>query len=459
MTIKSVTVIGAGLAGVEAAFTLSKQGIRVRLCEMKPHKYTPAHTHEGFAELVCSNSLKSDNLSTAGGLLKAEMRLLGSLTLQAAEKTKVAAGGALAVDRAAFSDEITRIITDDKNIEIIRGEITEFPNENTIIATGPLTSDSFTDSIKQKLTSLTSLTSMSGKPDEVGNAGKLLAFYDAAAPIVTAESIDMNKAFLAARYNKGGADYINCPFNKEQYELFYNELINAQSADLHDIDKGSVYEGCIPVEVLAKRGIDSIRYGCMKPVGLTPPDGSKPYAVVQLRRENAGGTMYNIVGFQTNLKFGEQKRVFSLIPGLENAQFVRYGVMHRNTFINSPRLLNSSFMLRDSVNIYFAGQITGVEGYMESAASGIIAALAMAGKLPPLPPTTMLGALTNYVCGSDTPTPTPAEGELQSGAPRQPMGANMGLLPPLNEIIKNKQQRYEKLSQRAINDLERSLIT
>jgi methylenetetrahydrofolate--tRNA-(uracil-5-)-methyltransferase len=317
----------------------------------------------------------------------------------------------------------------------VEGEVTDFPENNAIIATGPLTSDAFAESVRKK-------------------CGGFLSFYDAAAPIVISESIDMGRAFMASRYGKGEADYINCPFTKEEYERFYNALITAESAQLHDVDQPvgfedkvftpNYYEGCMPVEVLAKRGIDSLRFGCMKPVGLTDPNtGKRPYANVQLRKENAGGTMYNIVGFQTNLKFGEQKRVFSLIPGLENAEFVRYGVMHRNTFLDSPRLLDSNFMLRDSDNVYFAGQITGVEGYMESAASGIIAGLAFAGKLRTLPPITMLGALTHYISDATVVN-------------FQPMGANMGLLPPLDEVIKGKQERYEKLAERALNSYEDS---
>jgi methylenetetrahydrofolate--tRNA-(uracil-5-)-methyltransferase len=468
----TVTVIGAGLAGVEAAHALSRHGVKVKLHEMKPAQYSPAHKYSGFAELVCSNSLKADaepafaNPASPGSrvlprsasaLLKAEMRLLGSLTLQVAEQTKVAAGGALAVDRERFSDEITRRILADPNIEVITGEVANFPERNAIIATGPLTSDKFAQSIAKHV-----------GHDALGVP--FLGFYDAAAPIVTAESIDMSKAFMASRYGKGDADYINCPFTREEYEVFYNALINAEIAPLHDFDvpQGSpalpdaaqeqprsgvapkFYEGCIPVEILAKRGIDSLRFGCMKPVGLHYPAGyphisaengqnPRPWGVLQLRAENAEKSMYNIVGFQTNLKFGEQKRVFRLIPGLENAEFVRYGVMHRNTFINSPRLLDSSFKLSGSENIYFAGQITGVEGYMESAASGIISGLAMAGRLPDFPRSTMLGALTNYIS-------TPNENF-------QPMGANMGLLPPLTDKIRNKQERYEKLAERALCDL------
>jgi methylenetetrahydrofolate--tRNA-(uracil-5-)-methyltransferase len=423
-----VTVIGAGLAGVEAAYALSRSGIRVRLCEMKPHKFSPAHKYGGFAELVCSNSLKADRLSTAAGLLKAEMRLFGSVTLQAADKCGVPAGGALAVDRTAFSDYITEKIKSEPNIEVVHGEVSEFPQDDAIIATGPLTSGIFAEKIAEK-------------------CGWLLSFYDASAPIVTAESIDMSKAFAASRYGKGGDDYINCPFtNKEEYEKFYNALITAESAELHDVDRLNVYEGCMPVEVLAKRGADSLRFGCMKPVGLTVPyTGKRPYANVQLRKENSSGDLYNIVGFQTNLKWGEQKRVFSYIPGLENAEFVRFGVMHRNTFIDSPRLLDNNFCLRDSRNVYFAGQITGVEGYMESAASGIIAGLSLARKLTSekpliLPGTTMLGALSNYI--SD-----------ETIVNFQPMGANMGLLPRLENSVKNKTERNEQISNRALREL------
>ena len=432
-----MTVLGAGLAGVEAAHALSRNGFKVRLCEMKPQKRSPAHKHDGFAELVCSNSLKADIIAedssaesksvpkNAASLLKAEMRLLGSLTLEVAELTRVPAGGALAVDRTAFSDEITRRIKSDPNIEVVEGEVVDFPENNAVIATGPLTSDAFAEAIKQK-------------------CGGFLSFYDAAAPIVTADSINVEKAFMAARYGKGDADYFNCPFTKEEYDIFYDALVNAESAPLNSFDKVNFYEGCMPVEVLAKRGYDSLRYGCMKPVGLTDPHtGKRPYAVLQLRKENSGGTMYNLVGFQTNLKFGEQKRVFSLIPGLENAEFVRYGVMHRNTFLDSPRLLDNNFMLRGSSGIYFAGQITGVEGYMESAASGIVAGLSLAGKLNPIPRTSIIGALANYI--SD-----------ETVVNFQPMGANMGILPSLDAVIKGKQERYEKLAERAIFDLKSS---
>jgi len=429
----TITVIGAGLAGVEAARALSRCGFKVKLFEMKPQKFSPAHKYSGFAELVCSNSLKSDIPSSAAGLLKAEMRLLGSLTLEAAEQTKVAAAGALAVDRQGFSDEVTRIIKSDPNIEVIENsEVAVYPEQNAVIATGPLTSDAFAEAVKQK-------------------HGGFLSFHDASAPIVTAGSIDMGKVFAASRYGKGDADYLNCPMNKEQYRAFYNALVSAETAELRDFDKAQVYEGCMPIEVLAKRGEDAPRFGCMKPVGLTDPaTNARPYAAVQLRRENAGGTMYNLVGFQTNLKFGEQKRVFSMIPGLENAEFVRYGVMHRNSFLDSPRLLNADFMLRDSDNIFFAGQITGVEGYMESAASGIVAGLSLANILsgkPPLilPRTTMIGALAAYI--SD-----------ESVTNFQPMGANMGLLPPLDEVIRDKRERYTKLAERALKDMGRYAV-
>jgi len=419
----TAVVIGAGLAGAEAAYALSKRGISVKLYEMKPKKFSPAHKYPGFAELVCSNSLKSGAVDTASGLLKAEMRVLGSVTLKAAEHCRVAAGGALAVDRTAFSDFITEVIKNDPNIEVISEEAVNFPENNAVIATGPLTSEAFAEEIKSK-------------------CGGFLSFYDAAAPIITAESIDMARVFPASRYGKGEADYLNCAMNKEQYAAFYNALVSAETAPLHSFENLSVYEGCMPVEVLAKRGYDALRFGCMKPVGLIAPDGSKPYAVVQLRKENTASTMYNLVGFQTNLKFGEQKRVFSLIPGLENAEYARYGVMHRNMFLNSPKLLTGRFKLKDSDNIYFAGQITGVEGYTESAASGIVAGMSLAGALrEDLPRTTMIGALAGYISGDN--------------ADFQPMGANMGLLPPLAETIKNKRERYAELAKRALGDIGR----
>ncbi len=423
-------VIGAGLAGCEAAWALANRGTEVTLYEMKPAKMSPAHRYTGFAELVCSNSLKASRVGSAAGMLKEEMRMLGSLVMEAAAHTSVEAGGALAVNRTDFSDYITDKIRSHPRITVNEREVTEFPAENTVIATGPLTSESFADVIYEKL-------------------GKALSFYDAAAPIVTAESIDMSKAFLASRYDKGGADYINCPLSREEYEVFYDALVNAETAPLHEFDDLTVYEGCMPVEVLAKRGADSVRYGCMKPVGLTDPrTGRRPYAAVQLRKENREGTLYNIVGFQTNLKFGEQKRVFGLIPGLENAEFMRYGVMHRNTFLNSPALLDSGFKLKGSANIYFAGQMTGVEGYTESAASGIIAGInlyrALNGQAPlTLPCTCMTGALAAHVSTEN--------------ADFQPMGANMGILPELGTHIKSKQERYEAIAARGLKDLENAL--
>ena len=425
----AVTVIGAGLAGCEAAWALASRGVPVVLCEMKPHKYSPAHHSENFAELVCSNSLKAMRLGSAAGLLKAEMEHMGSIIIAAARESAVPAGGALAVDRDKFSCYITEKIKNHPLITVKYGEVTELPSEgDVIIATGPLTSDTLSDVIARY----------------TGSEG--LHFYDAAAPIVEKDSVDMTKAFYAARYGRGDDDYINCPMNKEQYEAFHEALVNAERAPLHDCDKLSVYEGCMPVEVLASRGHDSIRFGPLKPVGLTDPaTGRRPWAVVQLRAENAAGTLYNIVGFQTNLKFPEQKRVFSMIPGLENASFVRYGVMHRNTFIDSPRLLDRHLRLKKEPRIRFAGQITGVEGYIESAATGILAGIDIAreraGKEPvDLPDTTMLGALTRYV--SD-----------ESVTDFQPMGSNMGILPELPQKIRDKQERYQQIAERAMRDL------
>lgn len=432
-----VSVIGAGLAGCEAAWQLANRGFEVELCEMKPAKFSPAHKYKGLAELVCSNSLKASRVDSACGLLKEEMRRLGSVILPAAEKTAVPAGGALAVNREDFSDEMTRVITFHPNITLVTREVADFPEKNAVICTGPLTSDAFAEQIKKKL----------------GQDAHFMSFFDASAPIVTADSIDFSIAFSQSRYDKGGDDYLNCPFTKEEYERFWEELVHAQPAELHEFDKNpNVYEGCMPVEVLAKRGIDSVRYGCMKPVGLTDPrTGRRPYAAVQLRKENVAGSMYNLVGFQTHLKFGEQKRVFSMIPGLQNAQFVRYGVMHRNTYICSRKLLDKNFMLKGSDNVFFAGQITGVEGYVESAAAGIVAGRALAdrlsGKTPlAFPATTMMGALIDYVCDW--------QGEnLQF----DPMGANMGILPPLEETVRDKRERYAQLAQRSLETLDRLL--
>lgn len=427
-----VKVIGAGLAGCEAAWQLANQGIEVTLYEMKPKKYTPAHKYKGFAELVCSNSLKAARIESAAGMLKEEMRRLGSLTMECAEKTKVSAGGALAVDREKFSDMVTRKIMSHELINVVSEEVNDIPEGNVIIATGPLTSKNLSEKIK----------------DLCGE--EYLSFFDAAAPIVTYDSLDKDTVFLASRYGKGDPDYINCPMNKEEYLAFYNELINAESAPLKEFDKRDfkVYEGCMPIEVLAKRGEDTMRFGPLKPVGLTDPrTGKRPYAVVQLRKENNDGTMYNLVGFQTNLKFGEQKRVFSMITGLENAEFIRYGVMHRNTFIDSPRLLDEHFCMRDNEKIYFAGQITGVEGYIESAASGICAGLNFARKLKgkeeiSFPKETMLGALSKYI--SD-----------ESVKEFQPMGSNMGILPPLPEKIKDKKLKYKILAERGLAKLDK----
>lgn len=430
---EKITVIGAGLAGCEAANAISKRGIKVDLIEMKPTKKTPAHKTDNFAELVCSNSLKAARIDSAAGLLKQEMRHFGSICLEAADKSRVPAGGALAVDRDIFSQYITEKIKNDKNITVINDIVNEFPQDGiTVIATGPLTDGALAQSIESFC--------------DTDN----LNFYDAAAPIVTAQSIDFNSAFIASRYDKdesGEGDYINCPMNKEEYEKFYNALITAESAPLHDFDKPfTVYEGCMPIEVLAKRGVDSIRFGPLKPVGLRDPrTGHRPWAVVQLRKENAAGSLYNLVGFQTNLKFGEQKRVFSMIPALKNAEFVRYGVMHRNSFINSPKLLKHDLSFKKSDNVFFAGQLSGVEGYMESAASGIIAGINAANKLlgkPPivLPNITMIGALLSYITD-------------QTVVNFQPMGANFGILPPLENTIRDKRERYSALSKRSLDFL------
>lgn len=426
-----ITVIGAGLAGCEAAHKLSSLGFSVRLCEMKPEKRTPAQKTDGFAELVCSNSLKAMRLESAAGLLKEEMRRLGSVTMEAAEKTSVAAGGALAVDRELFSEYITEKIKSDPNIEIVTGEVTELPSEGIVIAaTGPLTSDALAESLRQKF-------------------GGTLSFFDAVAPIVTTDSVDMDRVFMGARYDRGEADYINCPMERDEYDAFYDALVSAERAPLHDFDVADpkVYEGCMPIEVMAGRGRDTLRYGPLRPVGLIDPHtGRRPWANIQLRKENAAGTMYNIVGFQTNLKFGEQKRVFSMIPGLEHAEFVRYGVMHRDTFMDSPRLLSKSLSLKSEPRLFFAGQFTGVEGYTESAATGILAGINAArfasGEEPlVLPPETMLGALVNYITDESVDN-------------FQPMGANMGILPPLEKKIRHKDERYAALAERAIAGLE-----
>ncbi len=429
-----VNVIGGGLAGCEASWQLANYGIEVNLYEMKPKKYTPAHHYENLCELVCSNSLKALRVESSAGLLKAEMERLGSLIVPCAKATAVEAGGALAVDREKFSDLVTQKIKEHPLIHIIEEEVTEVPTDGyTIIATGPLTSDSLAKSIQEY-------------------CGDYLSFYDAASPIVTFESLDKSLVFSASRYDRGEADYINCPMNKEEYLEFYQALVDAEIVQLKDFETVAfkVYEGCMPIEVLAKRGEDTMRFGPLKPVGLTDPrTGRRPYAVVQLRKENREGTLYNLVGFQTNLKFGEQKRVFSKITGLQNAEFIRYGVMHRNSFIDSPRLLNADFSLRKNPNVYFAGQMTGVEGYIESAMSGIIAGHSMARKLlnkPQivLPNDTMCGAMCNYI--SD-----------EYVKDFQPMGCNMGILPELPVRIKDKKLKYAEYSKRALNSLEEAL--
>jgi methylenetetrahydrofolate--tRNA-(uracil-5-)-methyltransferase len=430
----SINVIGAGLAGCEAAWQIATRGVEVSLFEMKPRKFTPAHRNKNFAELVCSNSLKAERISSAAGLLKAEMRILRSLLMECADICKVPAGGALAVDREKFSELVTQKIRSNPLIKIVETEVAKLPQEEvTIVATGPLTSENLADEISKL-------------------CGGSLSFFDAAAPIITAESIDMNHAFFASRYNKGDDDdYINCPLNKDEYEAFYHELIYAQRAEIHDADvqNPKVYEGCMPVEIMAQRGLDTLRFGPMKPVGLRDPKtGNRPWAVLQLRKENTDGTLYNMVGFQTNLKFLEQKRVFSMIPALKNADFMRYGVMHRNTFINSPEVLNSDFSFRPNSKIFFAGQITGVEGYMESAASGIIAGINAVKRLKNekplvLPRETMIGALSNYVNAG-------SQNEFQ------PMGANFGILPSLDSHIKDKKARYEALANRSIKILKES---
>lgn len=428
----TLTVIGAGLAGCEAAWQAANRGIKVTLYEMKPKKFSPAHHKADFAELVCSNSLRADGLSNAVGLLKEEMRRLDSLIMQAADATKVPAGGALAVDRDGFAEYVTKKIRSHENITVIEEEVSEIPKEGiVIIATGPLTSESMQESIAKL----------------IGNG--YLHFYDAAAPIVTLESIDLTRAYFASRYGKGdGTDYINCPMSKEEYTAFYNELVSAETAELKEWDKKiNVFEGCMPVEIMASRGFDTLRFGPMKPVGLPNPheDNKIPYAVLQLRRDNFEGTLYNLVGFQTHLKFPEQKRVFGMIPGLENADFVRYGVMHRNTFLNSPELLDVHYRLKKDNRIFFAGQMTGVEGYVESASSGLVCGLCAANVLNNKEPVdfttkTAIGALSNYVAkGSNTDF--------------QPMNINFGIIDSLEERIRDKKERYERISARALEVL------
>ena len=426
-----VRVIGAGLAGCEAAWQLAKRGIEVELWEMKPEKKSPAHKSENFAELVCSNSLRGDALSNAVGLLKEELRRLDSLILSCAEETRVPAGGALAVDRDAFSTLVTEKIKACPNITVKYGEVVSLRCDiPTIVASGPLTSDALAEEIHRLL------------------GESYLSFYDAAAPIVSFDSIDMESAYFKSRYDKGTADYINAPMSREEYEVFWNELCNAEEALIHGFEDKKVFEGCMPVEVMARRGHDTLLFGPLKPVGLEDPKtGKEPYAVVQLRKDNAAGTLYNLVGFQTHLKFPEQKRVFSLIPALKNAEFVRYGVMHRNTYLNAPLILDDDFSCKKIENLYFAGQMTGVEGYVESTASGFVAGVTLARKLLDLPKIdfpqeTALGALGKYIANADPQN-------------FQPMNINYGLLPPLGYRVKGKKFKNEALANRALEILDK----
>lgn len=425
-----ISVIGAGLAGCEAAWQIANKGIKVKLYEMKPEKYSPAHNSSLLAEVVCSNSFKSNSVENAAGLLKFELRKMGSLVIGCADENKVPAGQALAVDREKFSASVTKKIESNENIELIRSEVTEIPEQGiVVIATGPLSSEGISKSIQKLL----------GKD--------YLFFFDAAAPVVTIESLDMEKVFKADRYGKGDSDYLNCPMAKEEYDNFYDELVNAQLAELHGFEDKKIFEGCMPVEVMAKRGRQTLAFGPLKPVGLVDPrTGRQPYAVVQLRQDNAEGSLYNLVGFQTNLKWGEQKRVFSLIPGLEKAEFVRYGVMHKNIFINSPGLISGSYNLCQNERIFFAGQITGVEGYVESIASGMVAGVNSArlfnGKSTlNFPRDTVTGALASYISS-------------QAISKFQPMNANFGIMPkPIEKIPKD--QKNAKIAEKALDSLEK----
>ncbi|MFI3252304.1 MAG: methylenetetrahydrofolate--tRNA-(uracil(54)-C(5))-methyltransferase (FADH(2)-oxidizing) TrmFO [bacterium] len=427
MNMKEVIVIGAGLAGVEAAYYLANNNVKVTLYEMRGKKQTPAHKTNKYAELVCSNSLRSDSIDVASGALKKEMEMLNSLVIKVARNTQVEAGSALAVCRESFSEQITKIINEHPNITVVNDEITSIDtSKNIVIATGPLTSDDLSKEIKR----------IFGDDD--------FYFFDAAAPIVTFDSINMDVAYLKSRYDKGVAAYINCPMTKEEYEKFHFELINAEEAELHDFDL-KVFEGCMPVEVMAKRGRDTLLYGPLKPMGLMTPDGKKPYAVVQLRQDDAKKTLYNLVGFQTHLRYPEQKRVFRLIPGLENAEFVKYGLMHKNTYINSPKLLNASYQSKEFNNIFFCGQMTGVEGYVESAASGIYAGINMLKhlneeKLLVFPQETIMGSMAHYITHA-------------SKSNFQPMNANFGILPSL-EVAHKKKERKGLYGQRAIDKLK-----
>ena len=430
---QSVVIIGAGLAGCEAAWTLARKGVPVTLYEMKPAQYTPAHKYPGYGELVCSNSLKAMRLGSAAGMLKEEMRILGSLTMEAAAETAVSAGGALAVDRERFSDYITQKIQSHPLIQVVHERVDTIPEEGLVlVASGPLTEDHLAQDIQRRC------------------GEGYLSFFDAAAPIVSFESLDQEKVFFAARYGRGEDDYINCPMNKEEYEAFYDALIHAEAVELKEFEKRDfkVYEGCMPVEVMARRGADTLRYGPLKPVGLTDPrTGHRPWAVVQLRSENREGTLYNLVGFQTNLKFPEQKRVFSMIPGLENAEFMRYGVMHRNTYLDSPRLLDRYYRLRSEPRISFAGQMTGVEGYVESAASGLLVGVETAARVLGMesvdfPRETAIGALAEYVSGGSV-------GDFQ------PMNINFGIITPLGYRVKGKRNKNAEISKRSLEIIDR----
>ena len=422
---KTVTVLGAGLAGSECAWQLAKRGIRVRLVEMKPNKMTPAHTSAYFGELVCSNSLRSDELTNAVGLLKAEMRKMDSLIMYSADLNRVAAGGALAVDRVGFARTITEKLRSHPNVEVIEAEATEIPDGEVVVATGPLSSDAIADAIAKRC------------PESD------LHFYDAVAPIVTLESVDMDSAFFASRYDKGTADYVNCPMEKDEYLAFVTELASAKEAEVHGFDDGGVFEGCMPVEVMARRGVDTLRYGPLKPVGLKDPrKGKENYAVVQLRRDNADGTLYNMVGFQTHLTWAEQRRVFTMIPALKNADFVRFGVMHRNTYLNSPQLLDRYYRLRSDPRVSFAGQMTGVEGYVESAASGMLVGIETAARMLELPAVdfpqeTAIGALGLYISGGSV-------GDFQ------PMNINFGIISPLGHRVKGKRNKNAAISERSL---------
>ena len=426
---ETVKIIGAGLAGCEAAWQLAQKGVMVNLFEMKPQKMSPAHHAPEFAELVCSNSLRSDQLENAVGLLKEELRRCGSLIMACAQDHKVEAGGALAVDRYAFSAAVTEKIRNHPNITVMEGEVTQIPEGQVILATGPLTSDALSQAIA-----------------DLFPESKYLNFYDAAAPLVTFESVDMENAWFASRYDRGTPDYVNCPLSQEEYTAFWRELSQAEEAPVHGFEDAGVFEGCMPVEVMARRGEDTLRYGPLKPVGLPDPKtGKEPYAVVQLRRDNAQGSIYNLVGFQTHLKWPEQKRVFSMIPALKHAEYVRYGVMHRNTYLDSPRLLDRYYRVKGQERLMFAGQITGVEGYVESTASGCLAALELARRLegkPPLdfPQETAIGALALYISN-------------QSVVNFQPMNVNYGLIPQLGYRVKGKRNKNAKLVERALEKL------